>query len=178
VEAYSNQKYEDALNLVRMAQKAGRNFYQARHLEGRKIFIHGSIKQAEKIIKRLIANYPEYTEARIWYMRCLILSENYEEAKKQLDKELSFNTSDWRVYNLYSLLAQRTDDYEQRLSMNRRAETALTDSAKVYMDQAITWYALGMENRAQEYLEKARNITGTNLSMRQLEDAVNQFLQE
>jgi hypothetical protein len=46
------------------------------------------------------------------------------------------------------------------------------------MDQALAWYSLGMENRAKEYLEKARTITGANLSLRQLEDAVNQFLQE
>jgi len=178
IDAYTEEQYEDSLELVRRAIKLDRNFYQASFLEGRILFFSDRQEEAEKIFFRLSSRYPAFTEARIWHIRCLILKNDFKTAQILLDKELTFNQTDWRIYNLYSLLAQKTDNYEERLAMNRRAENILTDSARIYIDMAIIWHTLGLRDRAQTYIEKAQHVTGANLSFREIENIISQFLQE
>jgi len=178
VDAYTGEQFTDSLELVRLAIKLDRNLYQASFLEGRILFFLDQIEEAEKKFSILVKKYPGFTEARIWYIRCLVLKNDFTTAQKYLDEELSFNQTDWRVYNLYSLLAQRTDNFEERIAMNRRAENILTTSASVYIDMAVTWYTLGLNDRAQFYLEKAQNILGTNYSLQELENVINRLLQE
>jgi tetratricopeptide (TPR) repeat protein len=176
VEAYTEQKYDAALEFIREARRVDKNFYQADFLEAKIIFFQGNENEAERLFLRLVKKYPSYTEARIWYIRCLIISGQNGKALSKLEEELSFNNTDWRVYYLYALLGQKTNNYEQRLSMNRKAETALTESAKVYMDLALIWQALGMNSRAGDYLRKAETVSGSNISMGRLEGALEQAL--
>jgi tetratricopeptide (TPR) repeat protein len=178
VDAYGAEKYADSLGLVRRAVKLDRHFYQASFLEGKILFFSEKIPEAEKIFSRLASKYPEFTESRIWHIRCLIFKGNLGVAQKMLDKELSFNHTDWRIFNLYSLLAQHKDNYEERIAMNRRAETILSGSARVYIDLAFTWHALGLDDRARVYLEKAQYVTGANISFQELEKAVSQAMWE
>jgi len=178
VDAYGAEKYDNSLEQVRRAIKLDRNFYQASFLEGKILFFSEKQPEAEKIFSKLTSKYPEFTEARIWHIRCLILKGDFETAQKMLDKELSFNQTDWRIFNLYSLLAQHKDNYEERIAMNRRAENILSGSARVYIDLAITWHTLGLDDRAKVYLEKAQHVTGANISFQELEKALNQVLRE
>jgi tetratricopeptide (TPR) repeat protein len=174
VEAYTEQRYDAALGFIREALRADKNFYQAAFLEAKILFFQGNEDESERRFLRLVQKYPSYTEARIWYIRCLIISGQNGKALSALEEELSFNNTDWRVYYLYALLGEKTNNYEQRLSMNRKAETALTESAKVYMDLALIWRALGMNSRAGDYLRKAETVSGSNISISRLESALEQ----
>jgi tetratricopeptide (TPR) repeat protein len=176
VEAYTEQQYGPALEFIHEARRVDKDFYQVDFLEAKIIFFQGNEDEAERLFLRLIKKYPSYTEARIWYIRCLIISGQNGKALSKLEEELSFNNTDWRVYYLYALLGQKTNNYEQRLSMNRKAETALTESAKVYMDLALIWQALGMNSRAGDYLRKAETVSGSNISMGRLESALEQVI--
>jgi predicted Zn-dependent protease len=129
LDSYTEQQYGKALELVRNARSHDKKFHQARLLEAKILFFDSKEAEAEKQFAALVAKYPSYTEARIWHIRCLILSGGHEAALSELESELSFNTSDWRVYYLYALLGAKTNNYEQRLSMNRKAEAVLGDSA-------------------------------------------------
>jgi tetratricopeptide (TPR) repeat protein len=186
-EAYSQEHYEDALKHLRESLRLDPNFYQARLLEGKVLFFQSRIPDAAKLFARLAARYPEYTEARIWNLRCLVMAasagpesanpaERLEAARDALDRELSFNPTDWRVLYLYALLAGNTGDWEKRLSMGRRAEAALSDSARVYLDMALSWYSLGLEDRAKLFLEKARVVSGSNVSLARLAELTGEFL--
>jgi tetratricopeptide (TPR) repeat protein len=172
VEAYAEEHYERAMELIRKVRRLDKRFYQAVFLEAKILFFQGKEAEAESLFHELIKKYPSYTEARIWYIRCLIISGQNEKAVYRLEEEISFNSTDWRVYYLYALLGQKSDNHEQRLSMNRKAEMALTESAKVYMDMALVWEALGMESRAREYLKKAEIVSGSNASIKRLEAAL------
>jgi tetratricopeptide (TPR) repeat protein len=174
VEAYAEQQYDAALEFARAALRTDKNFYQAAFLEAKILFFQGNENEAEKLFLRLVKKYPLYTEARIWHIRCLIISGQNGKALSKLEEELSFNNTDWRVYYLYALLGQKTNNYEQRLSMNRKAEMALTESAKVYMDLALIWRALGMNSRAGDYFRKAEIVSGSNISMSRIENALEQ----
>lgn len=203
-EAYSQERYPEALEYLQESLRLDPNFYQARLLEGKVLFFLNRTEEAEERFAKLAARYPEYTEARLWNLRCLVISasaagpasaagsvaaagsaaaaglpsskKKLEEALSALDRELSFNPTDWRVLYLYALLAGNTGDWEKRLSMGRRAEAALSDSAKVYLDMAITWHSLGLEDRAESFLEKARIVSGKNLSLARLGELTAELL--
>jgi tetratricopeptide (TPR) repeat protein len=177
-EAYGQERYGEALEYARESLRLDSHFYQARLLEGKILFFQDRREEAARVFANLIARHPEYTEARIWNLRCLVLSvtpfgKNQEEAKKEaqgaLDRELSFNPNDWRVLYLYVLFAGNTGDYEKRLAMGRRAETVLSDSAKVYLDMALTWRSLELEDRAEAYFEKARIVGGITRQILELQ---------
>lgn len=176
VEAYAEQQYEKSLDFTNEVLAHDKNFYQASLLKAKILFFTENSKESIHILKKLIKKYPSYTEARIWYIRCLILEEMYEDAKKEIETELSFNQSDWRVYYLYALLAKKNDDYVQNLAMNRQAELVLTDSAKVYLELAQTWHLLGLKERAAEYFQKAQVILDSNSSMQEIEKTMDQLL--
>ncbi|MDR2375748.1 MAG: tetratricopeptide repeat protein [Treponema sp.] len=200
-EAYSQEHYAEALEYLRESLRLDPNFYQARLLEGKVLFFQNRIPDAAKLFAKLAAKYPEYTEARLWNLRCLVMAaspspadsgsspgsstgspgsaasaEKLAAARDALDRELSFNPTDWRVLYLYVLLAGNTGDWEKRLSMGRRAEAALSDSAKVYLDMALSWYSLGLEERANLFLEKARIVSGNNTSLTRLAELTGEFL--
>jgi tetratricopeptide (TPR) repeat protein len=170
-EAYGGERFEEALKYAGESLKIDPGFYQARLLEGKILFFLNRPEEAEKNFAGLCAKHPEYTEARIWNLRCLVLSlgrpggKNLKEIQGALDRELSFNPSDWRVLYLYALLAGNAGDWEKRLSMGRRAESVLSDSAKLYLDMALSWHSLGLEERAAGALEKARTVAGENTSL-------------
>ncbi|MDR3191866.1 MAG: tetratricopeptide repeat protein [Treponema sp.] len=174
VEAYGGENYQEALVQVHRALKADRAFYQAEFLLGKALFFAGEEAGALEVFSRLVKRRPEYTEARLWRIRCLVLAGRHGEAEKLLDRELSFNSSDWRPLYLYALLAQKTGDYEKRLSMGRRAEMTLSDSAKVYLDLAVAWYALELKDRAAAYLEKAQTVSGSNIPLGRIEETLKQ----
>jgi tetratricopeptide (TPR) repeat protein len=177
-EAYGGENYEEALVQIRRALKADRAFYQAELLLGKTLFFAGEEAEALEVFSRLVKRRPEYTEARLWRIRCLVLAGRSEEAAELLDRELSFNSSDWRPLYLYALLAQKTGDYEKRLSMGRRAEMTLSDSAKVYLDLAVAWYSLELKDRAASYLEKARTISGSNIPLGRIEETLKQSIKQ
>jgi tetratricopeptide (TPR) repeat protein len=173
-EAYGQERFAEALEHAAESLRLDPDFYQARLLEGKILFFLNRFEEAEKSFAGLCAAYPEYTEARIWNLRCMVLSlerpggRKPEEVRAALDRELSFNPSDWRALYLYALLAGNTGDWEKRLAMGRRAESALGESAKVYLDMALSWHSLGLEDRAERALEKARIVAGGNISLTRL----------
>ena len=176
IDAYQAEDFYNSLILVRRALELDRRFYQASFLKGKILFFTDRAEEAERVFSRLISRYPAYTEARIWYIRCLILKGEYGAAQDMLDRELSFNQTDWRIFSLYSLLAQRMNNYERRLAMNRRAVAVLSGSASVYIDMAFIWYSLGFNARAQIYLERAQHVSGSNVPFQELERVISDIL--
>jgi tetratricopeptide (TPR) repeat protein len=188
IEAYAQEYYAEALEYVRESLRQDSRFYQARLLEGKILFFQDRMAEAQEVFAGLCTKYPEYTEARIWNLRCLVLffsqsvnegspsEKNLRDARRALDRELSFNPSDWRVLYLYTLLAGNAGDWEQKISMGRRAEAALSDSAKLYLDMALGWHSLGLEDRAALYVDKARILSGENASLARLGETTAEFL--
>lgn len=176
-DAYAGNELDKVIDLTGNILSVDRNFYQAALLNAKALFFAGNASEAESCLKKLVKKVPEYTEARIWYIRVLILNGKYQEAEKMLEKELSYNQTDWRLYYQYAVLANRTDDYEKRLSMLQRAETALTDSSKVFMDEALFWYELGLEDRSKEYIDKAKSVSGSDKNVLAFEKAINQLIE-
>ena len=133
-----------------------KNFIQAALLLAKSHFFLEEYDEAERILSNLYKKNFEYTESKIWYIRTLIFSKKYDVAKQVLDKELTLNQSDWRIYYLYSLVAEYEKDYEVQLSMLNRADMSLSDGVKVYNKIALIWNDIGLTERALEFSEKAK----------------------
>lgn len=159
VNAYAKQDFSDALELAGQALKANRNFYQAELLKVKILYFSAKDQEAEKSIFKLVKKHPGFTEARIWQIRILIQNKKYDLAEALIKQELSFNQTDWRIFNLYALLAERKENFNQRLSMNKQAEATLTEGSKVFIDLASIWISLGLRERALDYLEKAKVLS-------------------
>jgi len=178
LDAYTDNELSIAHEYVAQIEKADKAFYQATFLKAKIYFFQENYSESLEVLEKLVKKYPAFTEARIWSIRCLIFLEEYEKAEKLLEIELSFNQTDWRVYYQYSLLATRTNNYEMRLAMSSRAESALSDGAKVYIDLAEVWATFEFSDRALLYLEKAQVISGSQSSVAEFHQALESAIQE
>ncbi|MBO5137409.1 MAG: hypothetical protein J6B81_02805 [Spirochaetaceae bacterium] len=154
LESYVAKDYQQAKNFSEAAYNLDNKLIQSQLLVAKSLFFMDKEKEALEVCKKLSYEIPEFTEARLWYIRSLIFCDCIEEAISLLQQELALNQSDWRFFYLYSLLAEKKQDYETQLSMLNKAQLALSDGAKVFAQMARIWQELGLEQRASEYLEK------------------------
>lgn len=173
VDCYTNQEYDQALVYLNLIKQNDSDFYQADFLIGKVLFFKNDLINAEQLFLKLQKKYPEYIEARIWYIRTLIISRQFDKAESELEKQLSFNQTDWRLFYLYSLLEDIRGNMDKKIVMLKRAELAMSDSAKVYMELATVWNLLDVMDKSEDYLLKAKIISETNESLSALQKAIN-----
>lgn len=174
LDSYSNQKYDEASAYLIMLKKYDPKFYQADLLAGKIQFFQNDFLNALITFKNLSKKYPQYVEARIWYIRTLIIAGQFNLAKSLLETELSFNQTDWRIFYLYSLLEEKQGNLDKKIVMLNRAEMALSDSAKVYLELGEIWNLLDIQERSNEYNEKANIIANSNESLNLLKNIIKQ----
>ena len=170
---YSQQKYDEAYAYLVMLKKYDSKFYQADLLSGKIQFFQNDFLNALLTFKKLTKKYPQFIEARIWYIRTLIIAEQFDLAKEILEAELSFNQTDWRIFYLYSLLEEKQGNIDKKIIMLNRAEMALSDSAKVYIELREIWNLFDIKERSNEYSEKAKIIASSNESLNMLNNIIN-----
>ena len=158
-DAYIREDFSNALALLDEALRADGNCFQAKLLKAKVLIFTEKIDDAEKSLHSLYKRYPEFTEARLWYVRALIMSERYDKAEAFLEREVSLNQTDWRFYYQYALLAQKQNAADKRLALCRKAEQALSDSEKVYIETADLWLTLGVRSNALDSLDKAYDVS-------------------
>ena len=158
-DAYIREDFSNALSLADEAIRADGDFFQARLLKAKLLIFTEKTGDAEKILRALCKRYPEFTEARLWYARALIMTERYDKAETLLERELALNQTDWRFYYQYALLAQKQNAVDKRLALCRKAEQALCDSEKVYIETADIWLTLGVRSNALDALDKAYAVS-------------------
>ncbi len=156
---YAKQELEKALEYTNQALKKDSAFYQASLLKAKVLYFTDDYKSSEKILKKLVKKYPQFSEARIWKIRLFITQNKFLEAEKLLKDELSFSQTDWRIYYLYSVLANKMEQMDMRLSMCRKAIDVLSDSEKAYIEMADLWIILGMREHALDELDKAELVS-------------------
>lgn len=156
VQSYADHDFKSAYSFTKQAEKIDSSFYQASFLEAKILFMQEKFDESAKICNRLCRKYPEYTDSRLFLIRCNIFLEKFDVAEKALEKELSFNSSDWRLFYLYSLLYGKQNKTDKQLLMLNRAELALSDTKKVYDNLSRLWDDIGVNERAVNYKVKSR----------------------
>ncbi|HHU37621.1 MAG TPA: tetratricopeptide repeat protein [Treponema sp.] len=160
VEEYASGNLDRSMDSVEQICELDPKFLPSRFLLGKLRYFHGDTETALELFYKLVKDCPEYTEARLWRIRCLISLGEYDKAERILLEELAINSSDWRFYYQYAQLAEALNNFETQIGMLARAEAYLEESARVYLDQAGIWYGLDLENRSNMSLEKASVVSG------------------
>lgn len=140
---------------LKQAKKQDSSLYQAQYLEGKILFFQNKYEDAAKIFEKLVKKYPQYTDSRLFLIRCNIFLGNLSEAEKKLNQELSFNSTDWRIFYLYSMLYGKQNQLDKQLMMLNRTELAIKDTKKVYDNLAFLWDELGVRDKAVNYKVKS-----------------------
>ena len=155
VDSYAEHDFENALVFLKQAKKQDSSLYQAQYLEGKILFFQNKYEEAAKIFEKLVKKYPQYTDSRLFLIRCNIFLGNLSEAEKKLNQELSFNSTDWRIFYLYSMLYGKQNQLDKQLMMLNRTELAIKDTKKVYDNLAFLWDELGVRDKAVNYKVKS-----------------------
>lgn len=172
LDAYSQQDFLRTVELCMAAVAQDTDLIQARLLEAKARFFLDEVTAAENILSKLVARHPEFTDARLWLMRLLILQGQRERAADLVRRELELNETDWRVHYLGGLLHSQNQDYSSQLSSLQQAQRALADGAKVYLDLTRLWLLMGMKEYAQQQLDRARLLAPAQGEMQVLVDTM------
>lgn len=162
LDCYTKHDLESAALYLKQAKKQDSSFYQALFLEGKILFFQNNYEESRKIFKKLVKKYPQYTDARLFLVRCDVFIGNYSEAEELLDKELTFNSTDWRLFYLYALLYGKQNELDKQLMMLNRAELAMKDSKKIYDNLAFLWDELGVRDKSLNYKVKSNILMKDN----------------
>ena len=162
VDSYAEHDFENALVFLKQAKKQDSSLYQAQYLEGKILFFQNKYEDAAKIFEKLVKKYPQYTDSRLFLIRCNIFLGNLSEAEKKLNQELSFNSTDWRIFYLYSMLYGKQNQLDKQLMMLNRTELAIKDTKKVYDNLAFLWDELGVRDKAVNYKVKSNILIKEN----------------
>ena len=80
VESYTEHDLNTAYVFIKQAENLDSSFYQAKFLEAKILFMQEKIEDSAKICKSLSHKYPEYTESRLFLIRCYIFLDRLVEA--------------------------------------------------------------------------------------------------
>lgn len=166
LEAYSEKDFSTAEKICLEAVKQDKELFQAELLRIKSLFFLNELEKSHVLLEKLLKKVPQYTDARLWYIRFMIFQENFQMAAALLEEELVFNETDWRIHYLKGLINSKNQDYSSQLAALQQAERALSDGAKVYLDLTRLWMVLGMDSQVETQLEKARVLTPSKGELR------------
>lgn len=166
LEAYSEKDFSTAEKICLEAVKQDKELFQAELLRIKSLFFLNELEKSHALLEKLLKKVPQYTDARLWYIRFMIFQENFQMAAALLEEELVFNETDWRIHYLKGLINSKNQDYSSQLAALQQAERALSDGAKVYLDLTRIWMVLGMDSQVEKQLEKARVLTPSKGELR------------
>lgn len=178
LDSYSQEDFSRTIELCESILQKDKNLFQAELLRIKSLFFLNEYETAEKLIARLVKRVPQYTDARLWYIRLLILQEKFDEVAPLLEKELALNETDWRIHYLKGIVDARNENYSGQLVSLQQAERALSDGAKVYLDLTKLWLVLGMEDQAKKHLEQARLLVPAHGELRVLFETLETLLKK
>lgn len=177
LQQYNQQNFSKTVELCNLILSQNKKMHQAEFLKGKALYFLGDGAGATKCFEKLKQKIPEHVESRIWYIRSLLAEKNYEKAASVLRQEIVLNETDWRLYYLDALLAEKTENYEKQLSALKYAEKAFADGSKIFLDLSKLWFYLGIDSKASEYLQKAQSFSEVNVEQQIILDTYKNLLE-
>ena len=154
LDLYSKENLSEAKKIAQEILSEDKNFYKAKFLISKIDFFSCEYEEAYKKFSVLYKKYPEFTDALMWKIRTCIQLNKIEEAELILNEQKFFNSKDWRVYYLFSLVEAKKNNLSLQLLYLKIAESVLCESSSVYRDMAFVLNGLGSEKKAMEYSVK------------------------
>ena len=157
---YENMNFESAEKKCNEILISNKSYFRAMLLKSKIMFNTGRKSESIKLLKKIVEKDPSFVDARLFFIKALIETDNTIEAEKQLNKALERNGNDYRIFTLYSRLGEKKQDLRSYIFFQKKAETCIKDASLIYLDLASIYKKFGMEDISNDYLEKARVFFG------------------
>lgn len=153
------KKYENALEVLQMAQRQYPDRHEIANLVG---VLHIELEQyqeAERVMRELLSVAPEFAGAHFNYGELYFKQKNYPEARKYFQRSMDIKGTDQTAVNSFKLFLC---DLLTGMTMVEDAPF-LTSSADVghplaYYARAALYFHAGDEEEAQTWLQSAKSI--------------------
>ena len=155
LERYEQKDFKASSAFINQSLKIDKKNERAKFLNAKINFFQGRYGDAKEILLDLKKSNNDNKDIERYLIRSLILLEDYDQAREQIEAALKNDRGDWRLWQLDALVAAKEQDTERRLRALNSALESLKGSALVYFDLALVWDALGAASKAQEFKEKA-----------------------
>lgn len=155
LERYEQKDFKTSGAFINQSLKIDKKNERAKFLNAKINFFQGRYDKAKEILLDLKKSNNDNKDIERYLIRSLILLEDYDQAREQIEAALKNDRGDWRLWQLDALVAAKEQDTERRLRALNSALESLKGSALVYFDLALVWDALGAASKAQEFKEKA-----------------------
>ncbi|MBR5933931.1 MAG: hypothetical protein IK002_08110 [Treponema sp.] len=154
--AYKEKNFANAENLIEKTLLYDRNNFQAEFLKGKILFFQKNYAASEKIFSKLTEKKHENIDVKLWLLRSLIFNDELEKAEVLIKKISECNNNDWRIFYWKAQIAKKKGDFETYFLCLNTADSYIREASKVYLDLAIIWNELGLQDRSNFYYEKEK----------------------
>lgn len=159
---YKNMDFVNAEKECNKIASSSEIFLKGLLLKSKILFYTGRKKESVHLLNKIVKKKPCFIDAKFFLIKALIETKEYELAETILAKLTEENSSDFRVYALYSYLGKKRKDLKSRLYFQKKAEDCLAECAFVFLDLASIYKEFGMEKESIEYFDKAELLIKYN----------------
>jgi len=157
VQYYLTKDFQNSLLLIEQIKKNDSYYYLSLFLKAKILFFKNDYHSSYSLCKLILKKNQNFIEAQLLLIRNLIYLELFSEAERILKTEMQINSTDWRIYYLYSLLFKKKNLLDCQLEMLDKAESCIKKSQIIYDNYSSIWNQLELYDKAVEYQVK-KNI--------------------
>jgi Flp pilus assembly protein TadD len=128
---------------------------------GRSVFLEDRYEESLSIFQELHNSLPSYTEAGVWLARNHLAQENFDSAEAVILEQLDWSPEDPRLYNLLASIYESQGELDKALRAWEQVFRQESELAKANIALSQAYFRFGIEDRAQEYLDRAASLLDT-----------------
>lgn len=153
LENYEKKDLKSASAFIDQSLRHDKKNEQAKFLKAKILIFQGLLDEAQEKLFDLKKSNLENKDIQIVLIQSLLLNEQKQTAKKEIENALKNDRGDWRLYQLAAIAAAKENDVQARLKALLEAQKALEGSAQIYYDLSMLWKDLGVDGKAKELKE-------------------------
>lgn len=162
---YSEQRLDDALDLLLDNYKSAPEFSANSFLIGKICYFNNEPAQAEHYWRHTLKFNSHHVDTRKWLARLLLQQGRIEEAECVLEPGLAISSEDPELLILMGKVKRRDQDLAGAIEMYLKSQALSERLSEASIDLAEIYNSFGLEERAKEELEKALNLVGKQSSI-------------
>jgi tetratricopeptide (TPR) repeat protein len=162
---YSEQRLDDALNLLLKNHRSAPEFSANSFLIGKIYYFNDDLEQAERYWRYTVTVNPHHLDTRKWMARMYLQQDRIEEAEQVLTPGLSISSEDPELLILMGKVKRRNQDLSGAIELYLKSQAFGERLSEASIDLAEIYYSFGLSDRAEEELKKALILLGEDSGM-------------
>jgi tetratricopeptide (TPR) repeat protein len=162
---YSEQRLNDALNLLLVNHKSAPEFSANSFLIGKIYYFNNDPAQAERYWLHTLKLNTHHLDTRKWLARLFLQQNRIEEAEGVLSKGLAISSEDPELLILMGKVKRRNQDLAGAIELYLKSQAFSERLSEASIDLAEIYTSFGLTDRAEEELKKALVLVGEESSI-------------